>query len=142
MRPGYNDIIHEQCCARKFQNTVKLLHSKTCHLRSLFWMATCFVRPLYKVDLLCNSLDLMFVLPLFCKANCILLLIFVDNFSGRSKQVRLFCAATCFLWPVFDLLFQNNIIIVNQFKWHLLSKITSHLRSFSTEIIGGRSRQV
>ena len=35
--------------------------------RSLFWL----VKPLYKVNILCNSLDSMLILPLFCKAPCL-----------------------------------------------------------------------
>ena len=38
--------------------------SKTGHLRSLIWTATCLVRPLYEVNLSCNSINLMFFFPL------------------------------------------------------------------------------
>ena len=64
-------------------------YSKTCHLRSLVWTARCLVRPLQQVKLLCNSIDLMFILPLFYKTTCLLRSIFVENFSGHSKQVLL-----------------------------------------------------
>ena len=37
---------------------------QNCHLRSLFYTAIFLVWPLYEVYLLCNSLDLMFMLPL------------------------------------------------------------------------------
>ena len=42
-------------------------YSKICHLRSLFWTATCLVRPLYEVNLLCNSIGLMFIRPSFVR---------------------------------------------------------------------------
>ena len=49
-----------------------IIFSKICLLRSLFWTATCLVRELCEVNLLCNSLDLMFILPLLCKVACLL----------------------------------------------------------------------
>ena len=76
------------CCRGTKFSSVQ--YNKTCPLRSLFWTATCLVRPLYEVHILCNSIDLMFILPLFCKATCLLRPIFVENFSGRSKQVLLY----------------------------------------------------
>ena len=69
-------------------------YSETCHLRSLFWTATCLIRPLYEVNMLRNSIDLMFISPLFCLATCLLLPNFVENFSGRSKQVSLYILTT------------------------------------------------
>ena len=54
-----------------------------------FWTASCLVRPLYEANLLCNSTDFMFILSLISKATCLLQPIFVENFSGRSKQVVL-----------------------------------------------------
>ena len=65
-------------------------YRKTCYLRSLLWTATCFVRPLCKIYLLYNSLDLMFILPLLCEGTCLLRPIFVENFGGLSKQVLLY----------------------------------------------------
>ena len=39
----------------------KCRYNKTCHLRSLLWTATLLKRPLYEVNILCNSLDLVFI---------------------------------------------------------------------------------
>ena len=41
-------------------------------------------------NLLCNFINLMFITPPFCKATSLLRPIFVENFSGRSKQVLLY----------------------------------------------------
>ena len=71
-----------------FSSRIILNDSKTCHLRSLVW-AIILKRLLYGVNLLCNSINLMLTLPLFCKATCLLWSIFVKNFSNRSKQVLL-----------------------------------------------------
>ena len=35
------------------------------------------LRPPYEVNLLCSSLDLMFILPFLCKATCLLQQIFI-----------------------------------------------------------------
>ena len=77
------------CCATRRSKGYSR-YSKSRHLRSLFWTIICLVRPLYEVNRLWKSIDLMFILRFFCKATCLLRPIFVENFSGRSKQVLLF----------------------------------------------------
>ena len=64
------------------------MYSKTCHLRSLFWTATCLVRPMYDVYLLCNSIH--FILPLLCKVTYLLQPFSVEKTSGLTKQVLLY----------------------------------------------------
>ena len=66
-------------------NAYKMKYSKTCHLRSLVWVATCPVRPPHVVKLSCDSIDFMFILPLFCEATCLLRPIFVENFKWPFK---------------------------------------------------------
>ena len=53
----------------------------------------------YELNLSCNSIDLMFIFPFFCKGTCLLQPIFIENFSSRSKvllniikvkQIRMF----------------------------------------------------
>ena len=46
-----------------------MYYSKTRHLRSFFWTATFLIPPLLEV--LSNSLDFMFILPLPCEVSCI-----------------------------------------------------------------------
>ena len=77
-----------------FRLWVQSRYSKTCHLRLLFWTATCLVRLFYEVNLICTIPDLMFMLLLFCKPTCPVRPISVENFSGRSKQDPL-CINLC-----------------------------------------------
>ena len=80
-------------CGKGFNSSGALIvsiYSRAWDLRSLVWTATCLVRQLYEVNLLCNSLDLMFILPLLFKVTCLLRPIFVAIFSGHSKQVLLY----------------------------------------------------
>ena len=75
---------------------------KTCHLRSLFWTTTCLVRPLYEVYLLCNSLYLMFILPLLCEATGLLWPFSVEKSSGFTKQVLLYRILADCPTPIFS----------------------------------------
>ena len=47
-----------------YRVSVYMRYSKTRHLRSLFWTATCLVRSFHEVNLLCISIDFMFITPL------------------------------------------------------------------------------
>ena len=67
-----------------------MCRSITCHLRPLFWTTTCFVRQFYEVYILCNSLDLMFILPLLCKVVCLLPQFSVGKTRDLTKQVLLY----------------------------------------------------
>ena len=83
-------------------------YSKTCHLRSLVRTATYLVRPLHEVKLLCNFIDLIFILPLFCEAICLLRPILV------AVQSRFFCTCSirqyeCILLNVAFLYFPVNV---------------------------------
>ena len=63
---------------------------KPVDLWSLIRTAASLLRPLFEVNLLYNSIDFMFILPLFCKATCLLRPISVENFNGHSKEVLLY----------------------------------------------------
>ena len=46
------------------------VHRK-CHLRSLFLDGHLHFKAYFKVYLLCNSIDLMFISPVLCKVTCL-----------------------------------------------------------------------